>query len=62
MDGEETFLFLSNRRDREPNSGVKGGGAYHYPKAPARLAAHQTRDVEPMLIQRWIIVCDAGRA
>ena len=33
MDGEETFLFLSNRRDREPNSGVKGSGANHYPRA-----------------------------
>ena len=35
VDGEETFLFLSNRRDREPNSGVKGSGANHYPRAPA---------------------------
>ena len=25
-------------------------------------AAHQTRDVEPMLIQCCITVCDAGRA
>ena len=29
------ILFLSNRRDREPNSGVKGSGANHYPRAPA---------------------------
>ena len=38
MDGEETFLLLSNRRDREPNSGVKGSGANHYPRAPALLS------------------------
>ena len=33
-DGEETFLFLSNHRDRETNSGVKGSGANpkHRPK------------------------------
>ena len=35
VDGEETILFLSNRRDREPNPGlVKGSGANHYPRAP----------------------------
>ena len=42
--GKKHFLFLSNRRDREPNadtgnrtpnSGVKGSGANHYPRAPA---------------------------
>ena len=37
VDGEKTFLFLSNRRVREPNSGVKGSGANHYPRAPALL-------------------------
>ena len=37
VDGEETFLFLSNRRDRTPNSGVKGSGANHYPRAPAQI-------------------------
>ena len=30
VDGKETFLFLSNRT---PNSGVKGSGANHYPRA-----------------------------
>ena len=34
VDGEETFLFLSSRRDRVPNSGVKGSGANHYPIGP----------------------------
>ena len=36
--GEETLLFLWNRRDRETNPGlysVKGSGANHYPRAPA---------------------------
>ena len=38
VDGEETFLFLWNRRDREPNPElVKGSGANHYPRAPAHL-------------------------
>ena len=29
---------------------------------PSCLASHQARDVEAMLIQCWIIDCDAGRA
>ena len=34
----ETFLFLLNRRDREPNPElVKGSGANHYRRAPAQL-------------------------
>ena len=33
--GKKHFLFLSNRRDREPNPGVKGSGANHCPRAPA---------------------------
>ena len=38
VDGEETFLFLSNRRDREPNpERVKGSGANHYPGAHAHI-------------------------
>ena len=46
VDGEETFLFLSNRRDREPNPElVKGSGANHYPRAPARVTDH--RSVKP---------------
>ena len=31
--GKKHFLFLWNRR--APNSGVKGSGANHYPRAPA---------------------------
>ena len=41
--GKKHFLFLSNRRDREPNSGVKGSGANHYPRAPApQPSKHKT--------------------
>ena len=47
VDGEETFLFLQTAEsgncllsiaesgNRTPNSGVKGSGANHYPRAPA---------------------------
>ena len=37
--GKKHFLFLSNRRDREPNPNfsVKGSGANHYPGAPAQF-------------------------
>ena len=28
--GEATFLFLSNRRDREPNPDILYGGVYHF--------------------------------
>ena len=38
VDGEETFFFVSltaETGNRTPNSGVKGSGANHYPKAPA---------------------------
>ena len=39
VDGEETFLFLSNLRDlkRTPNSSVKGSGAIHYPRVSALI-------------------------
>ena len=55
MDGEETFLFLSNRREREPNPelSVKGSGANHYPRAP------RDKTVEPIhaeLIQQFMLV------
>ena len=37
VDGEETFLFLSKRRDREPSPELwRGSGANHYPRAPAQ--------------------------
>ena len=42
--GKKHFLFLSNRRDREPNPElVKGSGANHYPRAPAPFYMRQAR-------------------
>ena len=35
MDGEETFLFISNRRDWVPNPELKSSDANHYLRAPA---------------------------
>ena len=37
VDGEETYFvsFKPPRPNRTPNSGVKGSGANHYPRAPA---------------------------
>ena len=37
VDGEETFFFFQTAETgrRTPNSGVKGSGANHYPRAPA---------------------------
>ena len=40
MDGEETFFVsfqTAETGNRTPNSGVKGSGANHYPRAPAPL-------------------------
>ena len=38
VDGEETFCFFQTAEtgNRTPNSGVKGSGANHYPRAPAQ--------------------------
>ena len=38
VDGEETFLFLSNRLNREPNPELQreSSGANDYPRAPSR--------------------------
>ena len=59
--GKNHFLFLSNRRDREPSpelwrerqasSGVKGSGANHYPDCWSRQIlhcnSHPTQNVMP---------------
>ena len=39
VDGEETFCFFQTAEtgNRTLNSGVKGSGANHYPRAPAQL-------------------------
>ena len=62
MDVEETFLFLSNRRDRQPNSSVKGSGANHHPRAPAQdhvdhaLPGHSTK----IMLRSFEAVADPG--
>ena len=42
--GKKHFLFLSNRRT--PNSGVKGSGANHYPRAPALFVLKSCRKIK----------------
>ena len=44
--GKKICLFFSNRRDREPS--------------PELWRERQTRHINPMLVQRWPTVCDAG--
>ena len=58
--GKKHFCFFQTAGNRTPNSGVKGSGANHYPRAPApdvdRLCLspfQQTRDIHPMLFQCW---------
>ena len=38
MDGEETIFQTAETGNRTPDSGVKGSGANHYPRAPAQVA------------------------
>ena len=57
VDGEETFLFLSNRRtrNRTPNSSVKGSDANHYPRAPDSNVSIEFRSPSPT-IQSFSVV------
>ena len=43
--GKKQFCFFETAEtgNRTPNSGVKGSGANHYPRAPARRACMKTR-------------------
>ena len=67
--GKKHFCFFQTAEtgNRTPNSGVKGSGANHYPRAPAlsNMARYineplQTRGTNPLLAYCWTIVCDAG--
>ena len=40
VDGEECFFQTAETGNRTPNSGVKGSGANHYPRAPAQQAGN----------------------
>ena len=44
--GKNIFCFFQTAEtgNRTPNSGVKGSGANHYPRAPAHLPAQATRE------------------
>ena len=54
--GRNIFCFFQTAEtgNRTPNSGVKGSGANHYLRAPAR------RDFDPMLFYYWVRVCKTG--
>ena len=54
MDGEETFLFLSNRRDREPNPDWKKLGVAYF-SWPAGHAAMLPIHAIVTCIQRLIL-------
>ena len=68
VDGKETFLFLWNRRDREPNpnSGEKGSGANHYTRATAphslemwmhyKMQFHEAQCDAISWIGRWLMI------
>ena len=50
VDGEETFLFFfqtAETGNRTPNSGVKGSGANHYPRAPALSGYKKWQQITP---------------
>ena len=56
--GKKHFLFLSNRRNREPNPGVKGSGGNHYPRAPARFTRKSLR----FSTCRWLRAISTSRS
>ena len=67
------LLLAARRTDRAASNSTCSDFCVHPPRVylpilffpgsfPSCLAAHQTWDVEPMLIQCCIIVCNTGRA
>ena len=48
--GKKHFCFFQTAEtgNRTPDSGVKGSGANHYPRAPAQLAEEDRRAAENM--------------
>ena len=63
MDGEETFLFLSNRRDREPNPELwrERQRCSPLPQAPAQTDARARILVQVTIIRRLLIGRDGHR-
>ena len=62
--GRNIFCFFQTAEtgNRTPNSGVKGSGANHYPRAPAQGLRYtpRIRHADPVLFQCWPTVYDAG--
>ena len=55
--GRNIFCFFQTAEtgNRIPNSGVKGSGANHYPRAPARALCKRK-----MRVQSWASIAEAG--
>ena len=61
--GKKHFCFFQTAEtgNRTPDSGVKGSGANHYPRAPARPDMIQNAlDVDPVFVHCWASVADVG--
>ena len=56
--GKKHFCFFQTAKtgNRTPNSGVKGSGANHYPRAPAHRQTRQPQKHET-LTQCWALIC-----
>ena len=62
--GRNIFVSFKSRRPgtEPPNSSVKGGGANHYPRAPAlERCVHQTLNICITFVQRRPNVFDVGQ-
>ena len=48
--GKKQFCFFQTAEtgNRTPDSGVKGSGANHYPRAPARLVLNTVSNFHPL--------------
>ena len=58
VDGEETFFvsLTAETGNRTPNSGVKGSGANHYPRAPARCTSYRGCRPTHHILVHWASV------
>ena len=52
--GKKHFCFFETAEtgNRTPNSGVKGSGANHYPRAPALSVTEAPQNIESFLVRR----------
>ena len=58
--GRNIFCFFETAEtgNRTPNSGVKGSGANHYPRAPALDTIKKGEWSFHNLVTRWLYLCD----